>query len=716
MVRTTRRSSGKSPRSRQPRGGEPEGRLIRRQLIAVAALAALSLSSCGGESHRTGATSQAPPATANARVVGNSFAGEGFNEMPSAAQDLAVALDGVAITGASWVESGHDVRAYTTAGQPVGPRPGSTAGIFRDSGGGPLAVEATDTYLYAAQGLRLVRWDRSKFMNWGNDSAVYDGKTLTIRSSGGGELLGLTVCNADAYVVDPGGPVGDVSPNGTQIKVVSADLTGGVKRQWTVPRARELSCDREGDIWALQQRVGNTPARLARYSPSGSLLTAFNLPGEPMDVAAAPSADDVWVADNGPAQHIEEYNYSGHLVGTLGQSYLSGPDPGLVGSGRFAGPRSVDVDAKGDVYVAENGIPGRGTQGWDEIGKLLVLSKFDPSGKLIWRREGLIKASTGEPTADNSRLYVDATSYQLDGNGQWRYRAFTLDPFTQPNDPRYTSDLGFDDATNSQVRDTNGRRYVFMESSHAESLAIYRVDGELLTPVGEISNDDIDLAGRIRQRAPDRIPGNCVARDYFVEGNGDIWKLCQDSGGVWRYRLKRFRADGTPIYAWSAVDVYPMPTQISGGNAGRIDVEGHQVYVSGNAPGESSAPPDDWLWMGRRIVKFPSLPTRKGWPAPVWNKTVYYDASARSREKPVDFDVDGDRIAVGYQACQYPTFAGACLRIYSATTGEQLGGTIFATRSMGEVGWLDTYRPLAFENDHVYVEDVHLSKLWVVTP
>jgi hypothetical protein len=651
----------------------------------------------------------------NALTLGNSFGGHNFEEVPDAAQDLAVAGDGVAFTGATWIESAHDVRAYTTAGRPVGPRPGSSAGRFRETGGGPLAVEATHRYLYAAQQRRLVRWDRSKFMNWRDRGDVYEGKTLTIRSTGGGSLLGLAVCNSEAYVVDPGRPAGDVSPTDAQVKVVNADLTGGVKRQWTVPRARHLSCDREGDIWVLQQRSAKTSARLARYSPSGSLLTAFPLSGEPMDVAAAPSANVVWVADNGRAQRVEEYDYSGAQVGTLGRSYLSGPHPGLVGPGRFAGPRGVGVDSKGNVYVAEGGIPGRGSRGWTDLGKLLVLSKFDPSGALVWRREGLVKASTGEPTDDNSRLYMDATSYGLDGRGQWRYRAFTLDPFAHPNDRRYASNLDFSDTTNSQVREFNGRRYVFLQGPHAEFMTIYRVDGELLTQVGEIGANYVDVEGRRRRGRPGNLPDNCVARDYFAQGNGNIWRLCQDSG-VWRFRVTGFTAGGAPIYSWAAVDVYPMPQQISGGDAGRIEIQGGNVYVSGNAPGEPSAPPDSWLWMGRRIVKFPSLPTASGWPAPVWNKTVFYDASSTSREKPVAFDVNGDRIAVGYQSCSYPSFSGACLRIYSATTGDQEGGTIYARDSLGEVGWLDLYRPLAFKNGRIYVEDDHLSKIWAVAP
>ena len=671
------------------------------------------MSTCGADS-----ASHIKRASTNveARTVGNSFAGQNFNEVPDAAQDLAVAGDGVAFTGATWSESAHDVRAYTTAGRPVGPRPGSSAGVFRDTGGGPLAVEATNRYLYAAQQLRLVRWDRSKFMSWTDQGDVYEGETLTIRSTGGGSLLGLAVCNSEAYVVDPGGPVGPVSPDGAEVKVVNADLTGGVKRQWTVPRARHLSCDRQGNVWVLQQRTADAPARLSRYSPSGSLLTAFELSGEPMDVAAAANADDVWVADNGPDQRVEEYDYRGSQVGALGRSYLSGSHPGRVGPGRFAGPRGVGVDSKGNVYVAEGGIPGRGSRGWVDLGKLLVLSKFGPSGALVWRREGLLKASTGEPSEGDSRLYIDATSYHLDGHGQWRYQAFTLDPFAHPHDRRYAGDLGFSDTTNSQVRELNGRRYIFLQGSQAGFMTIYRVDGELLTQVGEIGDKYIDVEGRPRQERPGDLPDNCVARDFFAQTNGDIWKLCQDLGGVWRFRVTRFTARGAPIYAWTAVDVYPMPQQISGGDAGRIEVEGGNVYVSGNAPGESSAPPDDWLWMGRRIVKFPSLPTNSGWPAPVWNKTVFYDASGSSREKPVAFDVDGDRIAVGYQACSYPTFSGACLRIYSATTGDQVGGTIYAGDSLGEVGWLDLYRPLAFKNGRIYVEDDHLSKLWVVAP
>src|SRR5436190_9935 len=83
-------------------------------------------------------------------------------------------------------------------GPGLGPRPASSAGVFRDTGGGPLAVESTNTHLYAAQRLRLVRWNRSRFMNWKDRGDVYEGRTLAVRSTGGGRLLGVAVCNSEA--------------------------------------------------------------------------------------------------------------------------------------------------------------------------------------------------------------------------------------------------------------------------------------------------------------------------------------------------------------------------------------------------------------------------------------------------------------------------------------------------------------------------------------
>jgi hypothetical protein len=647
-----------------------------------------------------------------ATFVGNTFQGQNFNEVPDAAQDLAVAPEGQAMTGSTWMESAHDVRAWTAGGTPYGPWPGSSAGRFRETGGGPLAVAATNSHFYAAQRMRIVRWDRSTFAS-DSPTDTYEGNTVTVRS-GAGSLLGIAECGSFVFVVDPGTgtDAGTTSPPSAKIDAVSASLTGGVVRSWTAPHARQLTCDREGNLWALEQGTGSDAPALARYAPNGALLTRFTLPGYPMDVAADPTADRLWVADNSKAQQVEAFSYAGTQTATLGQSYLSGPTPGLVGPGRFAGVRGVGVDGSGDVYVAENGAPGRGAEGWTELGKLLVLSKFSPSGEDLWRRQGLVKASTGEPSDDLQRFYLDAISGDTGGDGSWHYRAYTLDPWANPNDPRYDNDLGFDDTTSSQVRDFGGRRYVFQQPSTSGQVNVYRVDGEILTPVVHIDRDSMTLGGVTTAR-PDSLDGRCAPRDYFAQANGDIWLLCQDFGGVWRFRMTGVAANGTPLYSWSAVDVYPMPSQISGGNAGRIDVEGGNVYVSGNAPGESSADPDPWLWMGRRIVKFPSLPTSSGWPAPAWNRTVFYNANSGSREKPVAYDVDGDKIAVGYQACNYPWGTGGCLRFYSATTGAQVGSTVFAPPQDGKVGWLDEFRPISFKGGQVYVEDDNLSKLWV---
>jgi hypothetical protein len=101
-----------------------------------------------------------------------------------------------------------------------------------------------------------------------------------------------------------------------------------------------------------------------------------------------------------PDQRVERYSYAGAQVGTAGQSYLSGPTPGLIGPPRFAGPRAVDVDSQGNVYIMQSGIPGRGTNGWldDEAGYYMVLSKITPGGAEVWNAEGSMFGTVGEPS------------------------------------------------------------------------------------------------------------------------------------------------------------------------------------------------------------------------------------------------------------------------------------------------------------------------------
>ena len=69
---------------------------------------------------------------------------------------------------------------------------------------------------------------------------------------GGNPLLGETLCDGDLFVTDSNGALTStgLSPSTTEIKEVPTSLSG-VTTTWAAPGASVLTCDREGDIWAL---------------------------------------------------------------------------------------------------------------------------------------------------------------------------------------------------------------------------------------------------------------------------------------------------------------------------------------------------------------------------------------------------------------------------------------------------------------------------------
>ena len=253
-------------------------------------------------------------------TLGNSFPGENYNHVPHGAQDLAVAPDGVAVTGANWIESGHEVRVYDSS-RVYGARTGIHDGI------GARAVTITNSHVYAVHGAEIIRWPRSSFM-------AGDAYLNRITRNAGVTLHGIAVIGTEVYVSDL-----------TAIRVFPADLSGGQIRQFPAMGARLLTADRQGNLWAL------THPKIARYSPTGALLTEFTPSGDVLDIAADPTSDTILCADNGRDQQVKRYSYTGSLVSALGvqNGYLAGPTPGLLRTralcrptrsrSRFAGER-----------------------------------------------------------------------------------------------------------------------------------------------------------------------------------------------------------------------------------------------------------------------------------------------------------------------------------------------------------------------------------------
>jgi hypothetical protein len=676
--RTTRRSSDKSPRSEQPTAGARKEAIRRRITIVAAVLTALALSTCGGDSgsnvrHASTTAKRSPTCSLSAPCFGSIGASYQTAEtsVANAAHDLAVSPSGYATTGAPWVETSYDQRVYERDGTPTGPCPTNSSGRFRENGGGPRGVEINDSYVWAVQARNLVR---SPLGDWLATTRC-DGSTKrepTLALGGSGTLLGVSVGNGEAYVTDAeqdvGGPA-PVSPATAKIKVYNADLSGGLKRQWTVPHARQTSVDRQGDVWVLQQRTSSTPAKLSRYSPQGQLLTSFSVNGEPMDIAASPVADQVWIPDNGPDQDVEAYSYDGTQAKTLGRSYLSGPTPGELGPLRFAGPRGVAIDGSGDIYVTQTCNPGRGTKGWADDGYCMILSEYQPDGTQLWRVEDDVHGDVGEPAPGEHRVYTQGVI--LDGKAAL---AVPIDPWTYPNDPRNAeTNLGFETTGSAQVEDVNGAR-LMLTVQNGFNVRVFRVVGDIAVPLASFAN----------------APGT---QDAALAANGDVYRVTVDG-------ITRFRYNGSGYGAGQNLGLPP-----GFGDSRRIDIEGSQTLVSGFAPGESGANNATNYPTGRHVALFDSLPT-SSWPSPTWNIQLPFSDSPRDIGVGAPA-IDGNLFAIGYIA---DSNNWAFVRVYSMDDGRELTEIHWPQR-IGGSGLYDQTRPLAAVDNVLYAEEDEAGKI-----
>jgi chitodextrinase len=632
----------------------------------------------------TQACPTAPAPSAGFDWFGNSYSGANFDHVPHGAQDMAVAPDGMVATVANWIESGHEVKLYDENGA-YGPRSGIHDGTAR-------SVALTNSWLYVGHGNEIIRWSRATF------KAGDQARSGVINT--GGTVWGLAVCGGEVYASDL-----------SQIRVFRDDLTGQV-RSFSAPNARYLTCDRQGNVWAIRDSL------VARYSPTGTLLASFTPSGMTLDIAADPSSDTILVTDNGPDQRIEKYSYTGAPAGTLGVQggYLAGPTPGLLGPGRFVGPRGVGIDAVGNVYVASTGEPGLSLAlSWGEIGRLLIIDSYDRAGTRRWKQEGLSFSDSGQQSPDGSRFYTREVAYERGGDGRYRARAFTVDPFSNPNDRRIpTCNCNYTESV--LVRDFGGHRYLAMWGSSG-GLMIYRMNGEIAVPASflsdEASNDYIQVEGLPRENRPGSWPGNLNGGDMFIDADGDVYRAAADTRFV-RYRLQGLTAAGNPIYRYADADLWSTPPGIA--ETRRVEVYDGIVYVSGYGPGEQPGNEfDGWRWVGKRLVKFPSLPVNGVWPAASWTSLIHYEPGVKTSapaDRPASWAADPSSglIAVGYQ--YDPGSNSSYLRFYSTATGA-------ATRVVhssdfppeyGERGWLDMPRAVSFVDGWVWMEENHLSK------
>jgi hypothetical protein len=560
--------------------------------------------------------------------------GNTMGGVPETVADLAVSRDGLLASSAAWEENAHNVNIYSPQGWPEGETtgnsgdpPGNTAGTFG------LAVDST--YIYGATGNGyLVRFSRSAWLGYdeihGYDPGNQSGVNPLAVDAGSNPLLGMTECNGYLYVSDANGPLTatGLSPSTTEIKEVPTNLSG-VTRTWAAPGAGVLACDREGHIWALVENPVGTADTLERFSPTGSLLTSFTLPTSVIaqGVAASPNSDELLVADNGVDQNFKWFNYSGTQTGQLGVTggYLQGSDPGLIGPDRAVGPRSVAIDGSGNIYTAENCMPGI-AQSVTTVsdGPCAIITEYQSNGTAVdWRDANANTfGGTGEPTADGSTFFDRDFEFKRDASGNYQPYAFTVDPWKNPSDNRVSAApqiSGAGAAWYSQYGattyewDADGHRYEGTYIATPASYTIYeqQANSEIMTPVYTFT------------------PG---VQDLFMDSSQNMWGVVDGGEGgnnVVEYPLTGFTSTGTPEYG-SAIS-YGMPPGLV--DVRRVDVEGNAIYVSGFSTRDTddSSVWGNWESMGMTLIKFDSLPTTSGWPSAAWTTDPIYTLPADTK-------------------------------------------------------------------------------------
>lgn len=620
--------------------------------------------------------------------IGNTFGGRNGEWIPHGMQAMAVAPDGTVYTGSHWEEDGREVAGYKD-GKVFGPNPLTHGG----GGGGPLAMAADDSYVYAT-GVKdhvstLRRWSRASFDGANFDAQSDEGQSFTINPSIGyrGTAGGLAVRRGEIFVADPGEDyAGDDNRIGenTTIKVFSTDMSGRLLRSFRVPRARTLAFDGEGYLWVLQQGSSTEPARILRYAPDGTLQPQ-RITGIEAPISIAISGSRMLVGDNGRDQNVKIF---GDITtnptpdGDFGVEggYLAAPNKGEVGPLRFDGPKGVGIDAAGNIYVASTGTAGIGDRIWSyfEYGRQLRLESYTPAGALRWQVQGLefIDMASIDPGSETD-LYTRDEHFVVDyskppGQG-WTYKGRTLDPFADPDDGRIQRSGDVTYAATPWVRRIAGRRFLFMTDGNAGWLEFWR-----------LGSDEIARQGP----SFPRVPHSTTA--WWPDSDGNVWQGTADSG-IKRFRHQGLDASGNPIYSQAQMDSYPMPAPFAEIRRLQYEPSTDTLYIAGfTAANHDNASIDHWKTLGRTIARY------DGWLAgnrtPTWTIEPLPYSLLSDRDglnKPVSMSVAGDYVFVSW-ITNLPASDEHVIRVYRRSDG----GYVDLIRAGAEAhppGWHDIF-------------------------
>ncbi|MEH2115355.1 hypothetical protein [Nostoc sp.] len=655
--------------------------------------------------------------------IGNTF-GSGNLRVQNNIEAMYVAPDGTVYTNSHWDEAGMEAGIYKD-GKVVGAI-GDTHGWSR---GGGKAITVNSKYIYIAmtQGSRgktnedyppegttwhcVRRYDLS-----GKPAPFPNGrgwdKSMLITSTKS-EVTGLATVESELYV-------SDFAAN--RIRVYDTDTMKEL-RSFTIANPGAITIDPQKNLWIIQSKNGNNPAKILHYSQSGK-----QLPQQIADIVeptaiAVDREGKLLVAENGPHQQMLIYDIKDQPVqvgsfGSKGGIYAG--VPGEVRDLKLYGLTGVGTDTSGNIYINSNGFNKSGTD----------LRKFSPSGKLIWRSLGLIFVDNADadPKTDGVDLFTKQEHYLMDyskpAGKQWTYKAYTLNAFKYPQDPRlHTSPDG------TFVRRIQGKPFLFLTDMYSSFLQIYRfnpaTDGQIAIPagmfVGSNGADKPFLEGNWPPHQPEQ--GEWIWRDrngngkfekneydrskdyphlggWWVDSKGDVWKALRTEDGIRHYPLQGIDPKGNPIYSYSSMEKQATPKIFN--DLRRIEYfpQTDTMYLSGFTV-DHPAFGDDTGVAGSEIVRFDNW--SQGNRTLKWRIVIPYDSTGKREVSTAAMSVAGDNVFA-------VTVKTAEVYVYNATTGVEVQRLKPGPEVGSESGWIDIpYGIRAFRRSNgeylVFVEE-----------
>lgn len=595
---------------------------------------------------------------------------------------ISVSTDGLAVTYSNWVENGHFARV-------LDPNSGAALGPFDNYSGGIRGAAIDSTYIYLSRGDgRVQRSYRSAWVDPSYDHTFDNGSTtgvFPLRVDSHRPLGQIVLCDSRLYVIDQG-----------KIAILPTSLSE-VLGTFSAPGATSIACDKEGDIWVVENFH-----TAVRFDSAGHAVLGdtFNFADSNIvGISGDPTGNDIWVADNGRDQNFKQFNYTGTQTGSLGVvgGYLA--DGGRVNSSHFVGPRGIAVDSSGNLYTDENGAPGQNWYNADlnsDVGTFgigSIYTKFRADGSVAWRVFGGGWDGPGQPTADMSTFYDAHWEYRRgpDGNYDVPY-AYTVDPWTYPSDVRLSLQDG-QFAGTTFTWDADRHRYLGVESAY--SGGPYRI---------YIQDAGSEIFHQVKSFPAGCGPANCQngPSDYYRDDSGSIWAVASNGLHITQYKLTGYAADGTPHF--DSGTTYSPPPELT--DVRRVEVHGNTIYVSGF---DSSDPNPDkefdgWKSMGRHLLRFDSLPTSRGWPSPRWEIGPLYTGTSSTHEWPytISFTVnDTGQVGIAWVKTVHTQEA---LDIYSAADGAMLKSDVPIIPNT-DIGWADQDRSLTARGSWFVAED-----------